>query len=435
MSLKEFKLAYGHGTQSVMLPEEHISDVLEGVPTPACDVKEATIECMRHPIGAEPLRDLVKKGDKVCLVVADITRAWNRASEFTVHVVNELNDAGIPDDDIYIVFAQGTHRVHTDEENVTCVGEEVASRIKMYQHVSTDKSMLTHVGTTTRGTDVWIDTRVVEADKVILINAISTHDMAGFGGGRKLILPGVAGFETVQQNHCHALGPTVGSGLNPDAALLKIAGNPVSEDMQEACDMIAPCFLVHSVINAEGEISSMVGGDPYKAWLEGTREIYRMQKVRMKAQTDVTIVSAGGYPKDTNLYQGTKCYTTAEIVTKKGGIIITMIEAEDVQEPPAYLGSFKYKNLTEMEEGLRACFTIPLFVAFENLITAMTHTVYIVTRPENFDILRERTHQIPVATVEEAWELAKKQLAEEGKEDYTINVIPQGSAIVPYVEE
>ena len=71
----------------------------------------------------------------------------------------------------------------------------------------------------------------------------------------------------------------------------------------------------------------------------------------------------------------------------------------------------------------------------ENLITAMTHTVYIVTRPENFDILRERTHQIPVATVEEAWELAKKQLAEEGKEDYTINVIPQGSAIVPYVEE
>ena len=183
MSLKEFKLAYGHGTQSVMLPEEHISDVLEGVPTPACDVKEATIECMRHPIGAEPLRDLVKKGDKVCLVVADITRAWNRASEFTVHVVNELNDAGIPDDDIYIVFAQGTPRVHTDEENVTCVGEEVASRIKMYQHVSTDKSMLTHVGTTTRGTDVWIDTRVVEADKVILINAISTHDMAGFGGG------------------------------------------------------------------------------------------------------------------------------------------------------------------------------------------------------------------------------------------------------------
>lgn len=317
MGLTEFKLAYGRGTQSVMLPEEHISDVLEGVPTPACDVKAATIECMRHPIGTKPLQELVKKGDKVCLVVADITRAWNRASEFTVHVVNELNLAGVPDEDIYIVFAQGTHRPHTDEENVTCVGEEVARRIKMYQHISTDKSMLTHMGVTKLGTDVWIDTRVAKADKVILINAISTHDMAGFGGGRKLILPGVAGFETVQQNHCHALGPTLGSGLNPDAKLLKIEGNPVSEDMQEACDMVGPCFLVHSVINEEGQISSMVGGDPYKAWLEGTKETYRMQKVPMKQQADVTIVSAGGYPKDTNLYQGTKCYTTAEIATKR----------------------------------------------------------------------------------------------------------------------
>jgi nickel-dependent lactate racemase len=435
MGLREYKLAYGHGTQSVMLPEEHISDVLEGVPTPACDVKKATIDCMRHPIGTKPLQELVKKGDKVCLVVADITRAWNRASEFTIHVVNELNLAGVPDEDIYIVFAQGTHRPHTDEENVTCVGEEVARRIKMYQHISTDKSMLTHMGVTKLGTDVWIDTRVAEADKVILINAVSTHDMAGFGGGRKLILPGVAGFETVQQNHCHALGPTLGSGLNPDAKLLKIEGNPVSDDMQEACDMVGPCFLVHSIINEEGEISSMVGGDPYKAWLEGTKETYRMQKVPMKQQADVTIVSAGGYPKDTNLYQGTKCYTTAEIATKKGGIIITMIEAEDVMEPPAYLGSFKYKNLEDMEKGLRGCFTIPFFVAFENLITAMTHTVYIVTRPENFDILREKTHQIPVATVEEAWELAKKQLAEEGKTDYSINIIPHGSAIVPFLNK
>ena len=149
----------------------------------------------------------MKKGDKVCLVVADITRAWNRASEFTVHVVNELNDAGIPDDDIYIVFAQGTHRVHTDEENVTCVGEEVASRIKMYQHVSTDKSMLTHVGTTTRGTDVWIDTRVVEADKVILIKR-HLHPRHGRLWRRKETHPpGRSGFETVQQNHCHALDP------------------------------------------------------------------------------------------------------------------------------------------------------------------------------------------------------------------------------------
>lgn len=88
-----------------------------------------------------------------------------------------------------------------------------------------------------------------------------------------------------------------------------------------------------------------------------------------------------------------------------------------------------------MEKGLRDCFTIPFFVAFENLNTALTHTVYIVTRPENFDILREKTHQIPVATVEEAWQLAQKQLEGEGKTDYAINIIPHGSAVVPYLKE
>ncbi len=435
MALKEYTLPFGRGVQTVLLPEEHISDILEGVPTAAADVKEATLECMRRPVGSAPLSEKVKPGDKVCLVVADITRAWNRARDFTVHVVNELNLSGIPDEDICIVFAQGTHRAHRDEENEECVGKEVAKRIKMYQHDCRNKDNLTYMGTTTRGTKVYINSIVAKADKVILINAVSTHDMAGFGGGRKLILPGVAGWDTIQENHCHALGDGIGSGINPEAHVLKIEGNPVSEDMQEGCDMVAPCFLVHSLINDKGEISGMVGGDPYKAWLLGTEETYRMQKVPMKAKADVTIVSAGGYPKDTNLYQGTKCYTSAEMATKEGGIIITLMEADDVNEPPAYLDSFKYPNLEEMEKALRACFTIPFFVAFENLHTALTHTVYFVTKKENFDVIRNKTHQIPVATVEEAWALAKEQLKKEGKEDYTINIIPHGSAVVPYLKE
>ena len=193
MALKEYKLPFGRGFQTVMLPEERVSDVLEGVPTAACDIKEATVECMRHPIGSAPLAEKVQKGDKVCLIIADITRAWNHARDFTVHVVNELNLAGIPDEDIFIVFAQGTHRAHTDAENIECVGEEVARRIAMYQHDCRDKNMLTRMGVTTRGTEVWLNKRVAEADKVILLNALSTHDMAGFGGGRKLVLPGVAG--------------------------------------------------------------------------------------------------------------------------------------------------------------------------------------------------------------------------------------------------
>lgn len=435
MALKEFEFGFGKTTQKVSLPEEHILDVLEGAPTPACDVEAATLECMRHPIGSKPLTEVVSKGDKVCIVCADVTRIWNHSDQYVIHIVNELNRGGIPDDDICILFAQGTHREQTPEEDIAVVGEELTHRVKLYQHRCKKMDELVHVGDTKRGTPVWLNKHAVEADKIIVVDGITPHLFAGYGGGRKLILPGVAGDETIQINHCHALGEKFGSGINPKTRSTLLNDNPVSDDMQEASDMVKPAFLVHSVINSEGQICRMVGGDPYEAWLEGTKETYRLQKVPMKQQADVTIVSAGGYPKDTNLYQGTKCYTTAEIATKKGGIIITMIEAEDIMEPAAYLGSFKYKNLVDMEKGLRDCFTIPFFVAFENLNTALTHTVYIVTRPENFDILREKTHQIPVATVEEAWQLAQKQLAEEGKTDYTINIIPHGSAVVPYLKK
>ena len=232
MALKEFKFGFGTGYQSVMLPEEHISDVIEGNPTPAVDVEAATLECMRHPIGSAPLAETVKPGDKVCIVCADVTRTWNHSDQFVIHIVNELNRAGIPDSDMYIVFAQGTHRAQTPEEDIRVVGEEVARRIKLYQHDSRNKEGLTLVGTTKLGTPVWIDKRVAAADKIILVNGITTHLFAGYGGGRKLILPGVAGWDTIQINHCHALADQFGGGINPLTRSTVLENNPVSDDMQ-----------------------------------------------------------------------------------------------------------------------------------------------------------------------------------------------------------
>ncbi len=430
MALKEFKFGFGTGYQSVMLPEEHISDVIEGNPTPAVDVEAATLECMRHPIGSAPLAETVKPGDKVCIVCADVTRTWNHSDQFVIHIVNELNRAGIPDSDMYIVFAQGTHRAQTPEEDVRVVGGEVARRIKLYQHDSCNKDGLTLVGTTKLGTPVWIDKRVAAADKIILVNGITTHLFAGYGGGRKLILPGVAGWDTIQINHCHALADQFGGGINPLTRSTVLENNPVSDDMQEACDMVAPCFLVHSVVNADGQICRMVGGDPYKAWLEGTKAVYNIQKVPFKQQADVSFACAGGYPKDVSLYQGCKCYDPADAATKDGGIIIAIMEARDIMEPAEYMGSFKYDTEEDMEKALRENFTIPFFVAFNLFCMSHKYTIYLVTKKENIEMTK-KTGQIPVATVEEAWELAQKQLAAEGKTDYTINIMPHCASIVP----
>ncbi len=145
MALKEFEFGFGKTTQKVSLPEEHILDILEGAPTPACDVEAATLECMRHPIGSKPLTEVVSKGDKICIVCADITRIWNHSDQYVIHIVNELNRGGIPDDDICILFAQGTHREQTPEEDIAVVGEELTHRVKLYQHHCKQMDELVHL--------------------------------------------------------------------------------------------------------------------------------------------------------------------------------------------------------------------------------------------------------------------------------------------------
>ena len=430
MTEKTITFGYGTGTQTVSIPEEQILDIIEGHPAPAVDMEKAVLDCLRHPTGTAPLTELVQPGDKVCFVCADITRAWNLSNQFLIYIVNELNRAGIPDSDMYVVFAQGTHRAHTPEEDIRVVGEEVARRIRLYQHDSRDKDNLVFMGHTKLDTPVWLDRRVVEADKVILVNGITTHLFAGYGGGRKLILPGVAGWDTIQKNHCHALADQFGGGVNPATRAAVLENNPVSDDMQEACDMVKPCFLVHSVVNDEGQICRMVGGDPYKAWLEGVREVARIQKVTYRERADVTFGCAGGYPKDVNLYQGCKFYDAAAETTKPGGIIIAIVESPEIMDPPAFMGSFRFDSEADMERALRENFTIPFFAAFNLFCLAHKYTIYMVTRRENFDLVR-KTGQIPAETVEDAWAMAQAQCAEKGISKPTVNVLPHGGSVIP----
>jgi len=429
MALKKFEFAFGHGSQTVELPEEHISDILEGKMLPAVDIKEATLNAMRNPIHSKPLQKLVRKGDKVCLIVADITRIWNQSNKWLIYVIDELNQAGIPDEDMFIVFAQGSHRAHVGDENVQICGAEVAKRIKMYQHDCQAEDMV-DLGLTKIGTHIMMNRQVYEADKTILIDGITTHLFAGYGGGRKLILPGVVGFDTIQENHCHALHPEFGHGINMQTRSTLIETNPLNDDMLEACRMINPTFLVHSVLNADGEICRMVGGNWYDAWLAGTETVYEVQKAPMKQKADVVFACAGGYPKDINLYQGCKCYDPAEAAVKDDGIVIAIIEAPDIKEPAIYMDSFRFDTPADMEAALRAHFTIPFYVAFTLFSLDHRNKVILVTKPENKeDVIR--TGQVPVATVQEAWDIAKAELEKRGNKDYTINVMPHCASVFP----
>ena len=210
---KEFALGFGDRELKVSFPAKRILHVIEGKHVnPVGDVEAAVKEALANPIGTAPLKKIVAKGDKVAVVVSDITRGWIRHDLFLPTLLNELNAAGIPDGDIFLMVGLGAHRHHTDAENVIVYGQEVVKRVAIYQSYAPNAEDFTRIGITTRGVETYVHKKVAAADKVILVGGIVYHLMGGYGGGRKSVMPGVSGYASIQGNHCYCLNDIVRSG-------------------------------------------------------------------------------------------------------------------------------------------------------------------------------------------------------------------------------
>ena len=431
--MKKYQLPYGNGFQEVTLPEEKVlydihgnkADVLE-------DITAATLAAVRCPIASQPLQKVVRKGDKVAVIVSDVTRLV-RTAEFLPVIISEINAAGVPDEDITIIVATGTHRAHTHDEDIAVCGKDIVKRIKIHQHDSRNNEELTDLGVTSFGTPILIDSYVAEADKVIITGAVSLHPMAGFGGGRKAVMPGVSGHATIMHNHAIALAPKVGDGCNPLCETGLLEGNPLHEDMVEVTKKLDPAFLVNMVFTPEGKLHEVVAGHWYKAWEKGCKDLVAMAGVPIKELADVVFASAGGSPKDMNLYQSCKAHMNAVFAVKKGGIMILTLKCPDIKEPAIFTDWFSKSDVLQFEKDVRADFSIPAFVAFKTRCIVNSLTTYLVTKPENFEFVRQ-TGQIPVASLEEAWLLTQQELAKQGKDDYKITIMGHASATMPVLE-
>ena len=432
--MKTYEFAYGKGTQTVELPEEHIIYDLHGKEVAVeKDIAAAALKAIRNPIDSKPLAEIVKPGEKIAIVVSDETRLCY-TDQFLPVIVKELNEQGIPDNDIDIVIATGTHRAQTPEEDILVLGEAMVKRFRVHQHDCRDTENLVYRGTTSRGNKVYINKIVANADKIIATGAVTLHPMAGFGGGRKAIVPGVAGLETINRNHVLALAEKPGEGCNPNVTTAKLEGNPFHEDLMECVEFVDPDFLLDVVLTSEGGLYEVVAGNWKTAFYQGCKDLLEISGIPVTQQADVVIASGGGYPKDINLYQGTKTHMNVDVAVKPGGIAIIMLECPDIKEPAVFTDWLIKSDLQKTEQEVRDNFYMAAFVAYKSRCIIEAHTVYLVTRKENFDFVRQ-TGQIPVETVAEAWKLAQEKLTAEGKTDYTITLMGHAPVTLPVLTE
>ena len=432
--MKTYEFSYGKGTQKVDLPEEHIIYDLHGKEVAVeKDIASAALKAMRNPIDSKPLAEIVQPGEKVAIIVSDETRLCY-TDQFLPVIVKELNDKGIPDSDIDIVIATGTHRAQTPEEDILVLGEAMVKRFRIHQHDCRDKENMVYMGTTSRGNKVYINKIVANADRVIDTGAVTLHPMAGFGGGRKAVVPGVAGLETINRNHVLALAEKPGEGCNPNSVAAKLEGNPFHEDLMECAAFVDPDFLLDVVLTSDGGLYEVVAGNWKTAFYKGCKDLLEISGIPIKEQADVVIASGGGYPKDINLYQGTKTHMNVDMAVKPGGIAIIMLECPDIKEPAVFTDWLIKSDLQKTEQEVRDNFYMAAFVAYKSRCIIEAHTVYLVTLKENFDFVRQ-TGQIPVETVAEAWQLAQEKLAAEGKKDYTITLMGHAPVTLPVLTD
>ncbi len=430
--LSHFELKIGKGTSKFSIPTEQLLYEITGKNrTPPEDLAAAYEYALDHPIDSPPLKEIVNPGETIAIAVSDITRVWQH-NELTLPILaNYLNKAGIPDKDITIIIAVGAHRQNTVEEIAELCTEEICKRVKVVNHNAWDTDNMVYYGKTSHGTEVSFNRLAAEADRVILTGGVIYHYMVGYGGGRKSIMPGISSLKTIQQSHMWAMGKEVGDGSNPLAANMKTHGNPAHEDMMEVAAFLKPDFIINVVPNLDGDITGIFTGNWISAWQQATQMVDEIFGVEIQEQADIVIASAGGYPKDINLYQSQKTIDNAVYAMKQGGVAVILADCPDIKEPGEFFDWFNYPTAYDMEKAVRENFLLSGWVAVRQLEYGNLGHILLVTRKKNIELAQKAGVQ-GVATMEEALAIAYEKC---NSNSPRITILPQGANTFPILEK
>jgi len=418
-------LKYGSGSFHLSLPPERLSGLIEVAATLPEDSPDEIITSALD--GCQDTLATFSAGERVVIVTSDITR-YTGSEVYLPLLVERLNRRGIPDRNIEILIALGIHRPQTPNEHARILGA-LHGRIAVTDHDCDDLSGLVRLGRTVSGIEVSINRRAVEADRLILTGVIGFHYFAGFGGGRKAVLPGIASRQGCMASHFAIFNQRPGSGKNPLATTANLEGNPVHLAMLDACALAKPDLILNTVLSPDKRIIAAFAGHWRTAHEEGCRFYQERFTFPLRSKADLVIVSCGGFPKDINLIQAHKSMEYASQALKHGGVMILLAECRDGFGNGTFFNWFRHKQLDEFETALRENYEINGQTAYSVLQKSQRFRIILVSCFSGQQL--EEMGMIPARSLDEALSKALELLPD----DWNALVMPEGGSVLPVISD
>lgn len=362
-----YKMKYGKKYLEFEYDDQNVINIIKPNQLDLSDLsgRERVIEALVNPIASARLSEIVKSGDTICVVVPDITRVWQSPNIYVPPIIEELNRGGVKDED-----------------------------------------NLVYCGMTTYGTPVKLNKKALACDHLVLAGGAIYHFLAGFGGGRKYVMPGIAGYDTIMTNHSYSFNKGLGSGINENVRSGNMSdSNPIHCDMMEAASFAKPTFILNVVVNSDKKITHAFSGNYIKAHEAACKIVEVVDGVEIHEKADMIIASACGYPKDINLYQTSKTlFNVVEAINPDGVIIILSECSEGFGSDATEYMMTKFDNMFDREKDIRESYSIGKGIAYLECDYAEKYTFILVSEMDADQL--KNTKIRPVKTIEEALDLA-----------------------------
>jgi nickel-dependent lactate racemase len=416
----EVWLPYNKTEVVVKVPNENFLGIIDGKEVKGAENPEELIRhSINNPSNGMKLEEIVKSGDKVAIVIDDETRPL--PSHLIIScLVNKLNQSGIEDDSITIIVGTGMHSSSLEKMR-EIIGEEYLKRVNVVIHDCNSKDLV-YFGKTSFGTEVYINKFFATANVRIVTGDIDLHYFAGYGGGRKSVLPAISGIKTIQQNHKLL--------FNPKARTGNLDGNIIHKDMEEAANLVGVNFAVNVVLNPQKEVIQSFAGDMKQTFLQGVKLVDEIYKVHVGDRASIIIVSPGGHPYDIDLYQSYKGLDSVLTIVKDDGIIILVAECtQGYGNEVFYEWMVKYKTLVKLERELKRKFVLGAHKAYYFLKALQKVQIILVSAMPNY----YSTNIFKLQTAKSVNAALRAALKMKGKKS-KILVVPHAATIFPRIQ-